>query len=132
MRMEDGEERAVGSSSWRRGSLADGDISSPRRKLRARGVLLTDVAASPDRHDVGVAALPRWWVVLLEGCPPPWAGRCSLMDQHPSAQVCCCSPETVASLVKEDPSSSTKDSTRWEETVNRSLCQLAANKAQVG
>ena len=58
MRMEDGEERAVGSSSWRRGSLADGDISMPRWKSRAPGVLLMDVAASPGRHDVGVPALP--------------------------------------------------------------------------
>ena len=65
VRMEDGEERAVGSSSWRRGSLADGDISMPRRKLRAPGVLPTDVAASPGRHDAGVPALPRWrWIHL--------------------------------------------------------------------
>ena len=65
MRMEDGEERAVGSSSWRRGSLVDGGISTPRWKSRAPGALLIEVAASPGRHDVGVPALPRWrWIHL--------------------------------------------------------------------
>lgn len=55
---------------------------------------------------------PPPWVPPPEGCPPPWARRCSVVDRHPSAQVCCCSPEAAASLVEEDPSSSTRDNTK--------------------
>lgn len=65
--MEDGEERAAGSSSWRRGSLADGAISTPRWKWRAPGAPPMEVAASPGRHDVVVPALPRWRWIHLHG-----------------------------------------------------------------
>lgn len=56
MRMGDGEGRVIGSSSWRRGSPVDGDISAPRWKSRAPGVPPADVLTSPRKHDVTVLA----------------------------------------------------------------------------
>jgi len=54
--MRDGEERVIGSSSWHRGSLVDGDSSTLRSKLRAPAMLLTHVAISPGKHNVVVPA----------------------------------------------------------------------------
>ena len=45
------EGRVIESSSWPGGSLADGDSSTPRWKLRAPGALPMDVAASLGKHD---------------------------------------------------------------------------------
>ena len=55
-KMRDGEERVIGSSSWHRGSLADGDSSTPRWKSRAPAALPMDIAMSPGKHVVIVLA----------------------------------------------------------------------------
>jgi len=51
------EGRVMGSSCWRRGSLQDSVISTPRWKLRAPRAP-TDVAPSPGMHDVVVPVPP--------------------------------------------------------------------------
>lgn len=56
--MGDREERVIESSSWPKGSLVDGDTSTPRWKLRAPGAPPTDVATSLDKHDIIVLVWP--------------------------------------------------------------------------
>lgn len=52
MRIGDGEEGVLESSSWPRDSLANGDSSTPRWKSRALAAPPMDIATSPGKHNV--------------------------------------------------------------------------------
>ena len=51
---------------------------------------------------------PLTLLIPLNADPSPWARHGLEEDLHPLAQTHCCSLEAQASLVEEDPSSSTK------------------------
>lgn len=66
MRITNGEERVIGSSSWRRDTLVDGNCPMPSLKLRVPVVPPMNVEMYPGKHDITAPSLLWWrWICLL-------------------------------------------------------------------